>query len=49
MMVMSGDKVVGHLLRRGVAGIEAFDRDDKSRGVHATAAEAAAAILGGGE
>jgi hypothetical protein len=44
MMVMSGDRVVGHLLRRGIAGIEAFDRDDKSCGLHATAAEAAAIL-----
>jgi hypothetical protein len=42
-IVIVADHVVGHLLRRGVAGIEAFDRDDRSVGLYQTADEAARA------
>jgi hypothetical protein len=45
-MVIAGDgKVVGHLLSRGVAGIEAFDIADCSLGLFPTQHEAADALL----
>jgi hypothetical protein len=43
-IVIAGRSVAGHLLSRGIAGIEAFDRDDHSIGIFATADEAARAL-----
>jgi hypothetical protein len=43
-VVITGDRVVGHLLRRGVAGVEALDRDDRSIGLFPTTDEGAQAL-----
>jgi hypothetical protein len=43
--VLDGGRIcVGHLLRRGPAGVEAFDRNDHSLGIFSDADRAAAAI-----
>jgi|RhiMethySRZTD1v2_1073278.scaffolds.fasta_scaffold5268912_1 hypothetical protein len=39
-----GRKCVGHILGRGPAGFEAFDRDDKSLGLFPTGKQAANAL-----
>jgi hypothetical protein len=45
--VLAGKQCLGHILRRGVTGFEAFDVDDRSLGVFATQRAAADAIFGG--
>jgi hypothetical protein len=42
--VIAGTTCVGFLLNRGRGGVEAFDRNEQSLGIFATAIEAAAAI-----
>jgi hypothetical protein len=42
--VYDGRQCLGHVVNRGVAGFEAFDRDDRSAGIFPTQAEAAAAL-----
>jgi hypothetical protein len=42
--VCVGCQCIGHVVWRGMRGIEAFDRDDKSLGLFATQAEAANAL-----
>jgi hypothetical protein len=42
--VVVGGQCVGHLLTRGIHGVECFDRDDRSLGIFATAAEALSAL-----
>jgi hypothetical protein len=44
-IVVTETGIIGQLLNRGLAGVEAFDIDDRSLGVFATADEAAAAIM----
>jgi hypothetical protein len=44
LAVYDGRTCVGHLLMRGRAGVEAFDRDDNSLGVFASASDAANAV-----
>jgi hypothetical protein len=46
--VFNGRTCLGHILSRGPLGFEAFDRDDVSLGVFATAEAAAFAIVGVG-
>ena len=45
--VHDGRTCVGHVIGKGPAGFEAFDREDKSLGLFKTQAEAAAALPGG--
>jgi hypothetical protein len=45
--VIAGTTCLGFLLNRGREGVEAFDRNERSLGVFATAIEAAAAIQNG--
>ena len=44
--VYDGQRCVGHVLRRGTAGFEAFDADNRSLGTYLSQREAAAAIMG---
>jgi hypothetical protein len=44
--VYDGRQCLGHILRRGCQGYEAFDRDDKSIGIFPSQQQAANAILG---
>lgn len=44
-IVVAETGVIGQLLNRGLSGTEAFDIDDRSLGLFATADEAAAALL----
>jgi hypothetical protein len=44
-IVVTETGIIGQLLSRGLAGTEAFDIDDRSLGLFATADEAAAALL----
>jgi hypothetical protein len=46
--VHDGRECVGHILGRGPAGYEAFDRDDRSLGLFKTQREAAAVLPRGG-
>ena len=48
--VYDGQQCLGHVLGRGKAGYEAFNRDDKSLGIFETQRQAANALLvaGGG-
>jgi hypothetical protein len=46
--VYDGRTCLGHILARGKAGFEAFDRDDRSLGLFPTAKAAADALQGGG-
>jgi hypothetical protein len=43
--VYDGQQCLGHVLARGKAGYEAFDRDDKSLGFSETQRQAANALL----
>ena len=43
--VYDGQQCLGHVLARGKAGYEAFDRDDKSIGIFETQRQAASALL----
>ena len=43
--VTSGRSTIGHLLSRGVAGVEAYDLNDNSLGIFATQKEAVAALM----
>jgi hypothetical protein len=43
--ILAGNVCIGHLIERGRAGFEAFDRDDSSLGVFPTAAQAVDALL----
>jgi hypothetical protein len=43
--VYDGQRCVGHIICRGRDGFEAFDLDDKSAGMFATQAAAAAALV----
>jgi hypothetical protein len=45
--VFDGRQTVGHIISRGPRGFEAYDRDDKSVGIFATAAAAANALIVG--
>jgi hypothetical protein len=42
--VVAGGRCIGHMISRGLAGIECFDRDNRSLGIFATAAEALSAL-----
>jgi hypothetical protein len=42
--VYSGQRCAGHLISRGKAGVEAFDREDRSLGVFADVISAANAV-----
>jgi hypothetical protein len=42
--VYDGRDCVGHLIRRGAAGVEAYDINDQSLGVHENDDTAAAAV-----
>jgi hypothetical protein len=42
--VYDGRQILGHVLARGKAGFEVFDRDDKSLGIFQTQAEAVRAL-----
>jgi hypothetical protein len=44
LAVFSGQQCVGHLLRRGKLGVEAFDADDKSLGIFPDQRSAANAL-----
>jgi hypothetical protein len=44
LAVFDGRRCLGHLLRRGPKGWEAFDARDTSLGLHSDQAEAAAAF-----
>jgi hypothetical protein len=44
-IVVTETGAIGQLLNRGLSGTEAFDIEDRSLGVFATAGEAAAAIM----
>ncbi len=44
--VYDGRTCLGHIISRGIAGFEAFDVDDRSIGIFATQAAAAAALKG---
>jgi len=44
--IYDGQRCVGHVLRRGTAGFEAFDADNRSLGTYLSQREAAAAIMG---
>jgi hypothetical protein len=44
LAVFDGRRCVGHILRRGPRGYEAFDSHDVSFGVYPTKGEAAAAL-----
>jgi len=44
--VFDGQRCVGHVLRHGAAGFEAFYGGDRSLGPYPTQREAAAAIMG---
>jgi len=46
LVVYNGTTCIGHTIRRGRAGIEAFDIDDKSIGLFPTLADATAALAG---
>jgi hypothetical protein len=48
-MVIADKIVVGHLIRRGIQGFEAFDVADKSLGIFDTQHTAAAALMKEGE
>jgi hypothetical protein len=43
-MLYNGQQCVGHLIRRGKCGVEAFDLDDRSLGVFASQFEAIEAL-----
>jgi hypothetical protein len=43
--VYDGRQCLGHVLSRGPKGFEAFDRDDRSRGLFETQRQAANALL----
>jgi hypothetical protein len=43
--ILAGEVCIGHVIDRGRAGFEAFDRDDQSLGIFATAAQAVDALL----
>ena len=43
--VFSGELCLGFILDRGAGGFEAFDADERSRGLFETQREAAAAIM----
>jgi hypothetical protein len=42
--IVARGKCLGHLMTRGVHGVECFDRDDRSLGIFATAEAALAAL-----
>jgi hypothetical protein len=48
MPVFEGQTCVGHVLSRGKTGYEAFDNDDRSRGLFPTKEAAIHAIAGEG-
>jgi hypothetical protein len=43
--VYDGRQCLGHILRRGCRGYEAFDRDDKSIGIFSSQQQAANAVV----
>ena len=45
LTVYDGRICIGHLLRRGESGVEAFDRDDRSLGIFAEVNAAANAVI----
>jgi hypothetical protein len=45
LSVYDGQRCIGHLIRRGKCGVEAFDLDDRSLGVFASQPEAIKALI----
>jgi hypothetical protein len=45
LSVYDGRQCIGHLIRRGKCGVEAFDLDDRSLGVFASQHEAIGALI----
>jgi hypothetical protein len=43
--ILAGNVCIGHLIERGRAGFEAFDRNDVSLGLFASAAAAVDALI----
>lgn len=46
--VMSGDRCIGFVIARGLAGFEVFDADEKSLGIFPTLREGVASLMAGG-
>jgi hypothetical protein len=44
LSVYDGQQCIGHLIRRGKAGVEAFDVEDRSLGIFSSQHEAIAAM-----
>ena len=47
--VMAGNVCLGHLIKRGPQGFQAYDRDDRSLGLFPSSSQAAAALSVKGE